>query len=51
MALKQWGDRHVSGQALPPVYQHSCGETFEPRMDCTACGEPADARSLTRRAL
>lgn len=51
MALKQWGDRHVSGQALPPVYEHSCGETFEPRMDCAACGEPADARSLTRRAL
>ena len=51
MALKQWGDRHVSGQALPPVYEHSCGETFEPRMDCAACGERADAWSLTRRAL
>ena len=51
MALKQWGDRHVSRQALPPVYEHSCGETFEPRMDCAACGEQADARSLTRRAL
>jgi DNA-binding HxlR family transcriptional regulator len=47
LALKQWGDRHVSGEVLPPVYVHSCGATFEPRMDCAACGEPVDARSLT----
>ena len=50
MTLKQWGDRHVSGQALPPVYEHSCGATFEPRMDCAACGQRADARSLTLQA-
>jgi DNA-binding HxlR family transcriptional regulator len=49
MMLKQWGDRHVSGEVLPPVYEHSCGAIFEPRMDCAACGEPADTRSLTRR--
>jgi DNA-binding HxlR family transcriptional regulator len=49
MALKQWGDRHVSGEVLPPVYAHSCGAIFEPRMDCAVCGEPADSGSLTRR--
>jgi len=49
MALKQWGDRYVSGAVLPPVYAHSCGATFEPRMDCTVCGEPADFRSLIRQ--
>jgi DNA-binding HxlR family transcriptional regulator len=47
LTLKQWGDRHVSGEVLPPVYVHRCGATFEPRMDCAACGEPGDARSLT----
>ena len=49
MAVKQWGDRHVSGEVLPPVYEHSCGATFQPRMDCAVCGEPADSPSLTRR--
>ena len=49
MAVKQWGDRNVSGEVLPPVYEHSCGATFQPRMDCAVCGEPADSRSLTRR--
>jgi DNA-binding HxlR family transcriptional regulator len=49
MALKQWGDRHVAGEVLPPVYEHTCGELFEFRMDCAVCGNPADARSLTRR--
>ena len=49
LAVKQWGDRHVSGEVLPPVYEHSCGATFQPRMDCAVCGEPADSRSLTRR--
>jgi DNA-binding HxlR family transcriptional regulator len=51
LALRQWGDRYVSHQALPPFYEHSCGKTFEPRMDCAACGEQADAHSLTPQAL
>lgn len=49
MALKQWGDRHVSGEVLPPIYMHNCGAIFEPRMDCAVCGERADGRSLTLR--
>lgn len=48
MALKHWGDRHVSGEFLPPVYEHSCGEVFEPRMDCAACGRPVRAAELAR---
>jgi DNA-binding HxlR family transcriptional regulator len=47
MALKHWGDTHVTHGHLPPVLEHSCGAVFEPRMDCAACGQPADGRSLT----
>jgi DNA-binding HxlR family transcriptional regulator len=48
MALKHWGDTYVMRDHLPPVLEHSCGAVFEPRMDCAACGQPADGRSLTR---
>lgn len=51
MTLRQWGERHVTGEVLPPVYDHSCGERFEPRLDCAACGQPADGRSLTLRDM
>src|SRR3954451_7355915 len=47
LALRQWGERYVTGEALPPVYEHSCGQILEARMDCAACGQPSDARSLT----
>jgi len=48
MTLKQWGDTHVMGRPLPPVYEHSCGGVFEPRIACAECGEPLEPRSLTR---
>jgi len=49
MSLKHWGDTHVAQQQQPPVMEHSCGEVFEPRMACAACGEViADPRTLTR---
>jgi len=49
MALKHWGDTHVTGEPLPPVLEHSCGAAFEPRMACAACGEViSDPRTLTR---
>jgi DNA-binding HxlR family transcriptional regulator len=47
MALKHWGDTHVMGRTLPPVYTHTCGATFEPRTHCATCGEPVDPRDLT----
>ena len=48
-ALKHWGDTHVTGGRRAPTLEHSCGEVFEPRTHCAACGEPATSRSLTRR--
>jgi DNA-binding HxlR family transcriptional regulator len=46
--LKQWGDTHVMGRPMAPVYEHSCGNVFEPRIACADCGEPLEPRSLTR---
>ena len=49
MTLKHWGDTYVAHDHQPPVLEHSCGATFEPRMACAACGEViADPRTLTR---
>lgn len=48
MALKHWGDRHVMGRQLPPVYEHTCGQVFQPRTHCAACGAAVDPRALTR---
>jgi DNA-binding HxlR family transcriptional regulator len=49
MALKHWGDVHVTGGHLPPVLEHTCGAIFEPRTHCAACGEAVEAKSLHRR--
>jgi len=48
MALKHWGDVHVTHGALPPLLEHSCGEVFVPRVHCAACAQPLDPRDLTR---
>jgi DNA-binding HxlR family transcriptional regulator len=48
MALKHWGDVHVKGRTMPPLYHHTCGEVFTPAMHCAACGEAVEARSLVR---
>ncbi|HVV74917.1 MAG TPA: helix-turn-helix domain-containing protein [Mycobacteriales bacterium] len=48
MALKHWGDTHVMGRTMPPVYEHSCGEIFTPATHCAACGEKAGGATLTR---
>src|SRR5947209_2334659 len=42
MALKHWGDTHVVGRRLAPVFEHACGAVFEPRTSCAHCGAPAD---------
>ena len=47
-ALKHWGDTHVMGRVMPPVWEHTCGHVFEPRTHCAACGEEVGAGSLTR---
>jgi DNA-binding HxlR family transcriptional regulator len=49
MTLKHWGDTYVAHDHLSPMMRHSCGEVFEPRMACAACGEVIDdPRTLTR---
>jgi DNA-binding HxlR family transcriptional regulator len=47
MALKRWGDEHVSQRPLPLVWEHTCGHEFVPEMRCKACGEKAARGSLT----
>lgn len=49
MALKHWGDTHVMGRRMPPLYEHSCGAVFAPALHCAECGEPVDPQSLQRR--
>jgi DNA-binding HxlR family transcriptional regulator len=46
-ALMDWGNKHVMDEPWPLVLQHSCGEVFEPRTHCAACGEAVDPRELT----
>jgi len=48
-ALMDWGNKHVMDEPLPSVWEHSCGEVFEPRTHCAACGDPVDPRTLTAR--
>ena len=47
LALKHWGDEHVTGRVMPPVYEHTCGAVFEPRTHCAACGEALQPRDLS----
>jgi DNA-binding HxlR family transcriptional regulator len=49
LALKQWGDDHVTDRPLPLVWEHNCGEVFVPRTHCAACGEPLEGKALTVR--
>jgi DNA-binding HxlR family transcriptional regulator len=48
LALKHWGDTHVVGRMMAPVYEHSCGALFQPRTHCAECGKVLDPRELTR---
>lgn len=48
-ALMDWGNKHVMDEPLPSVWEHSCGEVFEPRTHCAACGEAVEPRALVAR--
>jgi len=48
-ALMDWGNKHVMDEPLPSVWEHSCGEIFEPRTHCAACGDPVEPRTLVAR--
>jgi DNA-binding HxlR family transcriptional regulator len=45
LTLQSWGDRHLSGEP-PVVYEHACGEVFEPLLVCTSCHEEVRNRDL-----
>ncbi|WP_375569858.1 helix-turn-helix domain-containing protein [Seohaeicola saemankumensis] len=48
ISLVHWGDVHKIDKKGKPV-QHvhlGCGQTFEPIMCCSECGEPVDSRSV-----
>jgi DNA-binding HxlR family transcriptional regulator len=48
MALVHWGDVHMADErGRPLLHEHkTCGETFDPVMICSECGEPVDAKSV-----
>lgn len=51
VALMQWGDRHLAGEAGPPrVLVHAaCGHDADPRLTCAHCGEPIAPEELRVR--
>lgn len=51
IGLLQWGDRHLAGEAGPPliVTHRDCGGHPEARVTCSDCGEPLDPRASTAR--
>jgi DNA-binding HxlR family transcriptional regulator len=42
MAMANWGDRWLAGEAGPPVLyrHHTCGEIARVDLRCSHCGEP-----------
>jgi DNA-binding HxlR family transcriptional regulator len=46
IALLRWGDRHLAGEAGPPleVHHRACDGAVDAHAFCTACGEPVTAR-------
>jgi len=49
VALMQWGDRHLAGDAGPPVLitHRDCGGRIDDRRTCEACGAQVSAREVT----
>ncbi|MEV6321284.1 helix-turn-helix domain-containing protein [Nocardia sp. NPDC051787] len=49
MALMAWGDKWATPPGGPPVrlLHDDCGETFTPRVSCSACGKPVTATTVT----
>jgi len=49
LTLMRWGDRHLAGDAGPPlVLEHRCGQPLVAEVICAACGESAGAGSTRR---
>lgn len=51
-ALRQWGDRHVTGDGpRPGHWTHACGGDHPSRLVCPDCGEPVVAGSYRREGV
>ena len=50
VALMQWGDRHLAGEAGPPLLleHRGCGGSVSERRTCERCGAELTARDVTR---
>jgi DNA-binding HxlR family transcriptional regulator len=48
MAIVHWGDVHmVDERGRPLLHKHKlCGETFDPVMTCSECGEPLSPKEV-----
>ena len=52
LTLMRWGDEHLAGEDGPPmVLEHACGHRLVAKVVCEACGEPAEARTVTPTAM
>lgn len=53
IGLLQWGDRHLAGEAGPPleVTHKNCGGHPEARVVCPDCGDEVDPRAARGRYL
>lgn len=51
MALLQWGDKHLAGEAGPPIdlLHAECDAPIATRVVCTECGEALTARDVRPR--
>ncbi len=51
IALKQWGDKHRSGEDGPPlVLEHTCGDVLDAALVCRGCGAEVHAGQTRRVA-
>jgi DNA-binding HxlR family transcriptional regulator len=52
LTLMRWGDEHLAGDDGPPmVLEHACGHRLAAQVVCEACGESAEARTVTPTAM
>lgn len=49
LALMNWGDRWLAGQAGPPLalFHKTCGHPLHTEIRCVTCGQPVHAREVT----
>jgi DNA-binding HxlR family transcriptional regulator len=52
VVLMRWGDEHLPNPGGPPIVlrHQTCGESIDPRLICTHCGDEITARNVTPEA-